>query len=256
MRKITLKLIMLLHLLIIFSPMLSYYHYRHYKIAVSKEQIVYGQAVLNILWPCINVLFLLRLVTDLYHKSILVRFAGHKFWHLCNKLTYVLYMIHFEIVNYALTSYQGGSNKSDEISILKDFCFVLVFTLSIALLLHLLFESPINRLVRVFILALSDKQTSAMAIRCSGPSKSLSIGKQQQVIHIDHLCIRDLGQIKLDDDTTTRSPDSLKNKNPSTTTLSIHEKSITGPLSTVVTKRCHRRSPTLSMADIKLDDVV
>lgn len=151
MRGLSFKLVLLNLLIIIVSPIGSFIF--RYELFYVNPKSSTTQFVSNFLHPLTytayvicNTIILLRITTDLNRSTAIGRLLSQRWWTIINKLTYCVYLIHYEVLIYMYTVIDQHRVTS-WYKLFQDTVLAWIITFSLSLPLYLLYESPLNRLI-------------------------------------------------------------------------------------------------------------
>jgi peptidoglycan/LPS O-acetylase OafA/YrhL len=141
------KVVLLLHLIIFFLPIIG----RLNQDEQSNEDadttgLIVTSATIKPIWSIIDTILLLRLITDLRLHSTLARIMSHNIWHCLGKLCFAAYLIHYEVI---LTLLKSG-NRLAEVNLpnfIRELSAVFVITVTLSYIIYIFYEAPINKLI-------------------------------------------------------------------------------------------------------------
>lgn len=165
--KTSFVLIFLAHCLVFMIPVagLAFINYSQHVTCVF--EFVASWITCLIIWPSLNGMFVINLVS-VYNNTRFCRALGHPFWHRANKLGLAIYLVHWDVLHYLTTSYQGGPSRGYMSDAFKlGFCG-LIFSLILSFLLTILFDMPMTALLTL----LMDGITKTVAGANSSAEKS------------------------------------------------------------------------------------
>lgn len=144
----------LIHIAILFLPIIGHYIYEYNRNLVTLEQFVGVNVALIIVWPILNAILLIN-ITTVNNHSILIRFLRHSFWHIFNRLGLCIFLVHWEVIFIGITSYEQGPDYLFVTDVMKTWAFGLYVSILLAFAIHVFIESPVSRLTTVLIKYLS-----------------------------------------------------------------------------------------------------
>lgn len=149
MRGAAFKLVLLLHLVIFILPTIGRFT-DDPESAIENDMTIFiiSNATIKPIWSLINTIFLLRLVTDLRKSSLLARLMSHNIWHCLGKLCFGAYLMHYEIILVLLKSRQDGLIDPNWTNVVREFSLAFLISTFLAYWVYILFEAPINRLIK------------------------------------------------------------------------------------------------------------
>lgn len=150
MRGTAFKLILILHLIIITLPVIAKLTEDPESISESDLTIfVLSNSTIKPIWSFINTIFLLRLVTDLRHHSVLARLMSHNIWHCLGKLCFISYLIHYELILILMKSREEGLMLINWSNAAREFSLAFLVSTIISYFIYILFEAPVNKLINL-----------------------------------------------------------------------------------------------------------
>lgn len=131
---------------------------------VSSMEIVVGvNAFVSIAFP-ITTSLLVIIATTVYNHKVVMRFFGHNFWHAFNRLGLCIYLVHWEVLFIAMTSFDQAPSYGFITDVLKLWSLGVLVSTVLALAIHLMIEAPLSRLLsaasRIFIEEQNDKRVN------------------------------------------------------------------------------------------------
>lgn len=138
----------LISLIVILMPIIGHFILRYTQRAGTLTEVVITNSICIILWPILNAILIIY-ATSIHNHMVYVRFLGHSFWHAFNKLGLCIYLIHWEILIYGLTSYEQGPSYGYVMDVLKLWAYSLIFTIIFAFIIHILVEAPLTELLMI-----------------------------------------------------------------------------------------------------------
>ena len=152
MRGVSFKVVLYLHLFIFMLPAIGRFTDDPEKAGSDTDMTIFimSNATIKPIWSLINTIFLLRLITDLRHHSVLARLMSHNIWHCLGKLCFTSYLIHYEIILTLLKSRQEGLVDPNWSNALREFSTAFLISTIISYFIYILYEAPINKLIMVF----------------------------------------------------------------------------------------------------------
>lgn len=101
----------------------------------------------KLLWALSNCLVFLRMMTD-WNQSFLMRAAAGKFWQALSKLNYGILLMHFDLL-FLDISWPPQGNLNNMYSIFQAFTTVYLVSSGLSLLTFVVFENPMDKLVKL-----------------------------------------------------------------------------------------------------------
>lgn len=144
--KITIIITILLHVLVVFLPLLGKRIYQVVGGTANLETIVTVDAIVTIIFPIMNAILIINAATVHNHK-VLVRFAGHTFWHIFNRLGLCIYLIHWEVLFIAVTGFEQAPSYGFMMDVMKLWSFGVFVSIVLAFFIHILIEAPLSRIL-------------------------------------------------------------------------------------------------------------
>lgn len=114
--------------------------------STNMKQVVISNAVLSVLWPCLNSLLVIYLSTALKNDSV-KRFCNHPLWQVISKLGLCILLIHLEILLTVSISPDSGPMYESWLDAVKTWTFTSFCCLIMAPVIHVLFEIPVTGLL-------------------------------------------------------------------------------------------------------------
>lgn len=135
----------ILHVIIVFSPIFGYNSSSN---SVNLKLFISFNFLITMIWPILNSQLIIFASTVYNHKAI-VRFLSHSFWHTFNKLGFVIYLVHWEIIFITMTMHDEAPTYGYMTDVMKMWAFGIFISILIAFLVHILIEAPLSRLIMV-----------------------------------------------------------------------------------------------------------
>lgn len=132
-----------MNLIVLVGPMLGNIASYMTNQTQTLAQIIIGASIMRLIWPIANCYLFVLLATK-YKRSSFSRFAGHSFWVIFNKLGLCIYMIHWELIVLGLTLNDQSPPYGSMLDLMRSTAFVYMFGGITALIIHILFEQPMN----------------------------------------------------------------------------------------------------------------
>lgn len=130
---------------IILLPIIGFYIAQLSGHLPSKHDLAFNTGLQAFLWPWFPAVIILNASTQ-WNRSVVFRFMGHSFWHAFNRLGLMIFLIHWEILMYMVTSFEQGPAFGFVADIVKLWSFGLFASIVLAFALYLIIEAPLARL--------------------------------------------------------------------------------------------------------------
>lgn len=167
--KITVTLVILLHLVIIFLPIIGYKIVQTTQHLTTLGEFVGPNVLVILIWPILNSILLINYAT-VCNKTYLVRFCSHSFWHIFNRLGLCIYLVHWEVIFIGMTNFEQAPTHGFITDIIKTWAFGVFFSIILAFIIHILIEAPLSSLLTLVAKSFGNK---------IAPKKLAAVGQQQ-----------------------------------------------------------------------------
>lgn len=159
--KLVVVLVLGLHVLVVLLPMFGH---KFSSNLVSLKEFVSFNMITVVIWPIMNAILTIYAATVYNHKAI-VRFCSHSFWHILNRLGLAIFLVHWEVIFVAMTSFEEAPSYGYVTDVMKMWAFGTLVSVFVAFFLHITIEAPLSRLVMV-PLNIKTKANSETSIDC------------------------------------------------------------------------------------------
>ena len=140
--KTTLVVSLLLSVVIVCLPILGHYVFVRAMREGTMEEFVIVNAIIMLAWPVL-LSILIICASTMYNHVAIIRFFGHPFWHAFNRLGLCIYLIHWEVLVYLLTSYEKGPSNGLVMDVFKLWALGTIATIVLSFFVHILLEQPL-----------------------------------------------------------------------------------------------------------------
>jgi len=158
------SLLILNPVLLLFQVFSYLLHQLTGKIATPLDIMIGNSLIAKLTWPIANGLLIILCSTTYKHYRA-VRFFSHSFWFTANRLGLVIFLVHWEYLDFVYTWSDLSLNESFRMFVALSFTFVISFCIVTALPVHVLFEAPMSELLWTMYV-----RVIKIAARLSGPS--------------------------------------------------------------------------------------
>lgn len=108
--------------------------------------VVLSSFLTSFLFPIIIGILIVNLATT-KNRNVIVRFLGHSFWHIFNRLGLLIFLIHWEILMYGATSFESAPSYGFITDVMKMWAFGSFGSILFAFILYIMIEAPLSRLL-------------------------------------------------------------------------------------------------------------
>lgn len=165
--KMVLATTVIMHFIVVFLPLIGHRILQSNHHTTTMNEFLGSYLVTMFIWPILNAIVLINFVTN-YKRTALVRFFGHSFWHIFNKLGLCIFLVHWELLFMGITSYEQAPSMGFVMDIMKMWSFGVFFSILLAFVIHILYEAPLSALLKLFV---SPTQLSVASSTRNGDTK-------------------------------------------------------------------------------------
>lgn len=144
--KLTLVLTLLLCTLVIFVPLIGKKLHMITGNSTNLGVIVTADAIITMTFPLLAAILIIN-ATTIYNHKVVVRFFGHSFWHVFNRLGLCIYLVHWEVLFIAVTGFEQAPSYGYMMDVMKLWSFGVFVSIILAFFLHIMVEAPLARIL-------------------------------------------------------------------------------------------------------------
>lgn len=133
---------------IIIMPLIGHRIYLATGKLASLNIVVASSSLTALVFPVL-IGILLLLLTTTKNCNVIVRFLGHTFWHIFNRLGLLIFLIHWEILLYGATSFESAPSYGFITDVMKLWAFGSFWSILIAFVLYITIEAPLAKLLMI-----------------------------------------------------------------------------------------------------------
>jgi len=148
--KTTLILVSLAHILIILLPLISHGIYLLTGKMTTLGEFIAGNVSVMIAWPILNAIIILN-ATTIYNHTVVIRFLSHSFWHSFNRLGFIIFLIHWEILTVGITNSEQAPGYGFVGDAIKMWTSSVSLSIALAIVIYMFVEAPMSRLLLVML---------------------------------------------------------------------------------------------------------
>lgn len=157
--KMTLVIMTIIYMILLFLFSIGHQIRKLTGHMASIDEVIITNFLVSLVWPIVTALFIL-MGSTVYNHTVFMRFLGHSFWRSFNKLGLCIFLVHWDVLMIGATSFESGPSRGYTINAFKLWTFGVVFSVLIALVVHILMEIPLSKITQLLAKPLLIKNNS------------------------------------------------------------------------------------------------